>query len=244
MFQASVNNQPAPGVEGAPASANPRISFVTGAGGLVSGANGVIVGRFGWATDQAGAGQRVDNSAALVANGVARTPSGFVSNDQQALTYTWLAESGMLIPAGLNMGLDTRGDFWAKATVAGAARPQVAFANLQDGTMQAAATGATISASAITASFATNVMTVTVTSGVILPGAAISGTGVPANTYVAPYGSGGTTGTGGTGTYQLTTAPGTVGSAAGIVASNYVETRFKVLSTALVNEICKIGFGD
>jgi len=244
MFQANVYNQPAPGVEGAPASANPRISFVTGPLGLVAGALGVLVGRFAWATDQSGGGQRVDNNAALVANGVSRVTSGFVSNDQQGLTYTWLAESGMLIPPAVNMGLDTRGDFWVKANVAGAARPQVAFANLQDGTMQAGTAGATISASAITASFATNVMTVTVTSGVILPGAAVGGTGVPANTYVLPYGTSGTTGVGGTGTYALSTSPGTVGSAAGIVASNYVETRFKVLSTALVNEICKIGFGD
>jgi hypothetical protein len=53
----------------------------------------------------------------------------------------------------------------------------------------------------------TNVMTVTgVTSGTLLAGAAVTGTGISAAngpSIVAAYGTGGTTGTGGTGTYQL-----------------------------------------
>lgn len=62
-----------------------------------------------------------------------------------------------------------------------------------------------------TASFATNVMTVTVAStGTVAIGAPVTGAGVPANTYVVSYG----TGTGGTGTYNLSTSPGTIAAEA------------------------------
>jgi hypothetical protein len=54
---------------------------------------------------------------------------------------------------------------------------------------------------------ATSVLTVnSITSGVISVGDQILGTGLPANTRIAPGG----TGTGGTGTYNLTTTPGTI----------------------------------
>ncbi len=237
-FQRSVNSQPAPGVEGAIASANPPALYVTGPGGLVSGANGVTVARFAWATPITD-GERVDSNALLVAAGLSRAPSGFCANEQQGHFTTYLAESGMSILAGQAMELFTRGDFWAKCLTA-ATRGQKIFANLQNGAIKADVAGAVISASAITASFATNVMTVTVTSGVLAVGQAISGTGVPANTYISSLG----TGTGGTGTYNLSTSPGTVASAAGIVASDYVETPFSALSAALINEIVKIGYGN
>lgn len=238
-FQKQVNQNWAPGVEGVIASTNPKANYVTGPGGLVSGASGVTIGRFAWATPITD-GERVDSNALLVAAGLPRSPSGFVMNTQQGLNTTYLAESGMSILPGFAMELATRVDVWAKFSAGAAVKGYKAFANLFDGSVAAAVAGSTISASAITASFATSVMTVTVTSGVLAVGQAISGTGVPANTFIASLG----TGTGGAGTYNLTTAPGTVGSAAGIVASNHVETSFKVLSTSLINEIAKIGFGD
>lgn len=234
-FQKQVNYEPAPGVEGDIASLNPLINYVTGPYGLISGASGVICGRFGWTVDDLS----VNNNALLVAAGAARTPSGFIANEQQGLQTVYLAESGMGILPGQAMELFTRGDFWIKPKTT-ATRGLKAFANMFDGTVYPAAAGATVSASAITASFATNVMTVTVTSGVLAIGQAISGTGVPANTYISSLG----TGTGGTGTYNLSTSPGTVGSASGIVASNHIETRFQLLSAAAINEIAKIGLGD
>ena len=58
-----------------------------------------------------------------------------------------------------------------------------------------------------TASFATNVMTVTVaSSGTLKAGDAITSSGVAAGTYITSFG----TGTGGTGTYNLSTTPGTI----------------------------------
>jgi hypothetical protein len=51
------------------------------------------------------------------------------------------------------------------------------------------------------------------------------------------------TGTGGAGTYNLTTTPGTIAAQATQTAE-YVETKFRALSVAAANEIAKIGFGD
>jgi hypothetical protein len=62
-----------------------------------------------------------------------------------------------------------------------------------------------------TASCATSVLTVSaVSSGVLTVGQTVLGTGLPAATRIASLG----TGTGGTGTYNLSTTPGTVGSEA------------------------------
>lgn len=68
--------------------------------------------------------------------------------------------------------------------------------------------GAYIPDSAIVASFATNVMTVSSASNLIVPGMRITGAGIPDNTAVQSFG----TGTGGAGTYNLTTSPGTLSS--------------------------------
>jgi len=240
-FQKQVNNQPAPGVAGAFASANPRAIYVTGPGGLVAGTNGVSVARFGWATPVSGSldnGERVDSNAALVAAGAARTPSLFVANTQQGNFVTYLAESGLSILPGMAMEGFTRGDFWAACTTA-ATRGQKAFANLLDGSIAAAAAGATIASNAITASFATNVMTVTATAATLKIGQIITGANIPANTFITSFG----TGTGGNGTYNLSTSPGTLSSQAA-VGSDYVETRFSILNTCLINELAKIGYGD
>lgn len=239
-FQRQVNLQWAPGVEGAIASGNPPATYVTGPGGLISGANGVIVGRFGFASYQSDGSERVDNSSYLVANGVDRMSAlGFIANMQQALNTTYLSEYGMTMLPWQSMEMFTRGDFWAKM-LSTATRGQKVFGSLIDGSMQAAATGSAISAFVGTASYATNVMTVTaVTSGTVKVGQQVVSAGLPMNTYVASLG----TGTGGTGTYNLTTTPGTI-TAQATTTAEYVETKYRVLSTAASGEIAKIGLGD
>lgn len=243
-FQTSVNNQPGVGIEGGIASANPCAAYVTGPNGLISGA-AVTVARFGWTVD----GLTVNNSsvAAPPAAGVARVPQGFIPNNQQGLFSTFsLAESGVTMLPGQAMGMYTRGDFWAKMPAAAAATinpPLKAFANLFTGAVYPAAAGAVVSAASMTASFATSVMTVTVNSGSLVVGQAITGTGVPANTYILSFGTM-TGAANATGTVNLTTSPGTVGSAAGIVASNHIETSFAILSACAASELAKIGFGN
>lgn len=67
---------------------------------------------------------------------------------------------------------------------------------------------------------ATTVLTVnSITSGVFSPGDIILGAGVPANTKITTFGSG----TGGTGTYNLSTTPGTI-------AAEAMQTQSKVIA--------------
>lgn len=136
-FQTQVNLQPAPGVEGDFATANPRASLPTPEGALVAGSGGVTIGQFAWVQAD---GRTVKNSPAAGSP----APDGFVHREQQGLITTYLSESSMLIPEGFPVTLMTSGDYYDKATVAGATKGQKAFAKLTDGTMQAAAAGATV----------------------------------------------------------------------------------------------------
>lgn len=239
-FQRQVNQYWAPGVPGSFASANRVAVYVTGPGGLISGANGVTVGRFAYASYQSDGSERADNSSFLVANGLDRSKSlAFVANEQQGLNTAYLSEAGMTMLPWQAMEMFTRGDFWATTSTA-ATRNQKVFASLIDGSVATGAAGSTIATFTGTASFATNVMTVTaVTTGTLKVGQQVVSAGIPENTYIASLG----TGTGGTGTYNLTTSPGTI-TAQAVTTSDYIETNFSALSVASAGEIVKIGFGD
>ena len=97
------------GVEGDFASANPRVSSLTPAGGaFVAGPNGVIIGNFAWVgTD----GRTVSSSGQSVTQ-----PDGYVHRDQQGLLTEYLQAAGTLIPPGFPVTLMARGEFlmpWA-----------------------------------------------------------------------------------------------------------------------------------
>lgn len=239
-FQTKVNQQPAPGIEGAISSSNPSIGYVTGPGGLVAGTLGLTIGRFAWATARADGSEVANGNASLVAGGVSREPSGFVAREMQGINTQFLSESTMGILPGQITDLKTRGDFWVRVQAA-SARNLKAFASLLTGEVRPAAAGSVIPTASVTASFATNVMTVTaVASGTLKAGQQVFGTGLPGATYIAAQ----LTGTpGAAGTYSLTTTPGTVASGA-VVGSDYIETRFRMLSVADAGEVAKIGFGD
>ena len=241
-FQKQVNIYSSPAAEGQVASNNNVAMYVAGPQALVSGANGVSVGRFAWATyiTAGDTPERADSNALLVANGVSRVPSGFVHNEQQGSFTTYLAESGLSILPWQAMEMATRGDFWAKNLLSTSVRNNKVFANMLDGSVTSGAAGSTIAAKSYTASFATNVMTVTVAPGTPLAvGDSVTGSGIPANTYIASFG----TGSGGTGTYNLTTSPGTIAAQA-TTSSSWIETNFIVESQALANEFVKIGYGN
>ena len=212
-FPTSVPLYPAPGIPGTQASANPISTVDAGTGALTTGANGLTVANFGWITGTTNLGGGVANNAIT---GAPIAPDGFVMNHHTALITTWLGQASMVIPQGLPCTLADRGDFWAIANSAPAVRGNKVFANLFNGSVLAAAAGAVPVTSigtnaAFTASVATNVMTVTaVASGTLAVGQLIQGVGIPANTYIQSLG----TGTGGTGTYNLNTTPGTVTSGA------------------------------
>lgn len=192
--QTSVNVQPAPAVVGDFASLNPRYSYDAGPGGLVAGPNGVVVGRFGWATNPLD-----PNSAPTQFNNYGAGPvTGIVANEQQALNTTYLADSGLRIAAGFPVTAYTSADIWVKNDGATQALiGQKAYANFADGKVTFAATGSptgggsgssssiAATTSSVTGSITGNVMTVTaVGSGTVYPGTTISGTGVASGTKV------------------------------------------------------------
>jgi len=133
-FQKTVNTTPAPAVDGDFASVNPMASVVAPESGFVAGAGGVTVGRFAWISA---------DGKTLLNTGTGK-PDGFVPRLQTAQIGTYLAESGNVIPEGFPVDLMRTGNFYSKATIAGATKGDMAFAKLADGTMQPAAAGATV----------------------------------------------------------------------------------------------------
>lgn len=227
-FQAAVNIQPAPAVEGDFASANPYATMLAGPGGLVAGANGVTIGQFAWAT-----------AAGVISNAwSAASKIGFIDRkNNMGLITTFLASNGAVVPAGLAVTADIGGDFWDKFA-AGAAIDQKVYAYYADGTSYAAATGTPPVNAGITANTATNTtLTVTANTGLpIVVGQPVSGSGIPAGAYISALG----TGTGGAGTYTLSAATTATATGITVTATTAVETNFKVASTAAAGELAKI----
>lgn len=209
-FQTQVYSQPSQAVAGDFASANPYFSFDAGPGGLIAGPAGVTIGNFAWTfppLDPNGGPQ------IALSSGIGPV-TGFVQRAQQGLNSTFLSAAGMTILEGLPVTLMTGGDFWVKnAGVAQATQGLKAFANLLTGAVSFAAAGtfpssASDSGGAVVSTTLTlvggiagDVLTVaSVSAGVVYPGAVLNSNGLG---VVQAYGSGGTTGTGGAGTYLL-----------------------------------------
>lgn len=225
-FQTSVGGAMAPAVAGDFASKNPRATLLSGAAGIVAGTLGVVIGNFCWVTNQT---LDTDN-AGEVANSFGFGPvSGFIANEHQSVITTWLADSTLLVPAGLPVVPFVAGDFWVKnAGTAPAVVGQYAYANLSTGavTFAAASSAATASGSAstvaastlsVTGSIAGNVLTVTaVGSGSVVPGATIAGTGVASGTQIVTQLTGTT---GGIGTYAVSLTEQAVAS--GTITGTY-----------------------
>lgn len=208
-YQTQVYNQEAQAVAGDWASANPRSIFPAGPGGLVAGLQGVAVGLAGWIappTDPNGTGQIVNNFGA--GNIV-----GIIYNDTQALNTVFLSDATMVIPEGLPVALAIEGDIWVVNNGTTVAQPnQKAYANFTNGQFSFAATGAATQGASVTgsisaqtagftASIAGPILTVTaLSSGTMVPGLTVTGTGVSAGTLIVQQLTGSI---GGTGTYLL-----------------------------------------
>lgn len=147
-FQQQVNAAMAIGVPGSIASNNPvSTAVITDNGGgvpLTAGPNGLTVAHFAWLTQEAAAGH-----VPAVANNTTTgttAPDGFVIRDLGALIYNVLDEGTMVIPAGLQVTLLTRGDVFAVSSTA-PVRGQKVFASTTDGSISGAAAGATVTGS-------------------------------------------------------------------------------------------------
>ena len=93
-------------------------------------------------------------------------------------------------------------------------------------------------ASVATATGSGGYLTATTMTGTINAFDPITSTNTPAGTYVLPYGTGGTTGTGGAGTYMISSGAGAGDTAFTIPAG--VETKWYVMSSAAPGEVMKI----
>jgi len=210
-FQTRVNSFNPVGVEGDPASVNPRSSTLAGAGGLVAGAQGAIVGRFHWiAPDFMTANPFADASVA---------PDGFLHRAQQALIEVYLQEFSLQVPAGFQVDLSNGGDFWVKnAGPAALTKGASVFAGFADGraysSAPAGATGTASLGSTNTAALGSTStgtavvgnpeqITISAVTGVLSIGDSVAGTGIPVGTQIVSQISGTT---GGAGVYELNEA--------------------------------------
>lgn len=220
-FQSQVNYQQAPGVVGARASMNPVATVDAGPGSLVAGAYGAVVGRFAWNVYATPGGPGVANNFSPTAPVV---PDGFISNEQQAFITVWLDQSSLVVPAGYGVTEYERGDFWAQSQLSDAAIGQKVFANLFDGQIIAADTGAfPTNTSGSAASIVGTVADLTnyslnitsVVSGVVAVGQAVLGEGYAPGTYIESFG----TFNGATGTVFTTQNPSALFTAGSLLTS-------------------------
>jgi hypothetical protein len=241
-FPKQVNVQPAAAVAGDFCDTNPRFTVDAGPGGLVSGPNGLTIGRFAWLSASA-----IDtNGAPAIANSNGIGPvGGFVPRTQQGLITTYLADSAMTVPAGFGVTLMSGGGFWAKNEGTTEAVPgQNAYAAYANGAASFAAantpgtasvTGSIAASTAsVTGSIAGDVLTVTaVSSGTLVPGGILSGTNVATGTQIVSQ----LTGTaGGVGTYAVNIPEQTV-------ASTTISETYGTLTVTAVSSGA-LGIGD
>lgn len=230
-FQTQVQSTPAPAVAGDFASANPRAVALSTPGGLVAGPNGVTVGKFAWIADD---GITVNNFASSV-----RKPDGFVHREQQALITSYLAESGNVIPAGMEVTLHAAGDFFATITgsTACATRNESVYADYATGDIALALqTGASATGSmgaTFTATGSGTNLTVSAVTGLITVGETLgTTTGITAGTTIVSQ----TSGTpGGAGVY-VTSAATTISAATATSFGNTLKVSAVASGTLKVGD--------
>ena len=238
-FQTVVNQTPAPAVAGDFASINPRATVLAGPGGLVTGPNGVTVGKFAWVEP----GGVIANNYGAAPN----VPDGFVHRDQQALITSFLGQASNVVPPGFPITLFSAGDFWATNLGPGViSKGTTLYAGYADGGLYTAApTGASVTATLGStntaslgatftgaASVASNQLVVTAVTGLISIGDTVNGSGITDAPTILAQVSGTT---GGAGTYTLskveTCTGGTVTSFGNIVNVTVVSTYISVGDT-------------
>ncbi|WP_257755186.1 structural cement protein Gp24 [Burkholderia glumae] len=221
-FPNAVRLQPEVGVPGTRASMNP-ISVISRVAQTP-----VTVGRFAWpGTDTDGQVQNTGAGKVL----------GFAITDQVGVIPNYLQEYSMVVPAGMAVQVAEQGEWFASSANV-ATLGQKVYANYGDGSLSFGATGSASTNAGITANTASNTtLTVTANTGApIQVGQPVSGSGIPAGTYIAAFG----TGTGGAGTYTLSQAATATATGVTVTSTTNVETQFVVTRGGAANAVIKI----
>lgn len=199
MFQAQINEQPAPAVAGDFANVNPRASVLGSPGMYTSPEGGLIVGRFVWVNPDTGE---------VAQREIANSLLGFLRRGNNAVISEFLSPATFVVDRGLPITLFDQGDFWALFTD-GATPDQRVYAD--PGTGEPIAGGATapildtytaIVGGEFTIAVASNVATVTTLTGYVDEGTVVTSAGI-AGVALGPR----LTGTpGGEGTFDIVNA--------------------------------------
>lgn len=230
-FQTSVSLNQAYGVPGTLLVTYPFTSVAALPGELLAGSAGVTMARFAWADDDSG----------VVTNGkpnqLASSRFGLVTRSSGRAAITgYLDESSMVIPAGNEVTLYDGGHALVTVPSGGAKPGQKVFASYYDGSLTVGTAG-TPTTSTLSVTTTNGSATISFTGGNLAPGMPISGTGIPASSFIGTVNAG-------AGTATLVNASGAAAnaSATGTVTatiSNY-ETRYYVKTKGAAGDVMVI----
>lgn len=226
-FQTSVGLNQAFAVPGTLLVAYPYTSVAALPGELLAGSSGVTMARFAWA----------HNTTGVVSNGkpnqLLSARCGLVTRESGVASITdYLGEASMLIAPGREVTLYDSGHAIIACPASGAAPGQKVFASYFDGSFTVGTAG-TPTTSTLSVTTTSGSATISFTGGNLAPGMPITGTGIPASSFVATVNAG-------AGTATLANA---AGAAANATASATVtatisayETRFFVKTGGVSGE--------
>jgi hypothetical protein len=186
-FQTTALVDPSPGLEGGWASINPHTSMLNPNNGdpTISaysswkvGATGAIIGRFCFC----------DTTTGLVTSahpGTSTVRVGFLHRYHPVLIPAYLGQAYTSLYAGQEADPADAGDFWVRIAAGSGPGPAL-YATIADGSAVAAAAAGTTTFSATTTNTSPNL---TAVGAGAFAGQPISGTGIPANTYLVSVNS-------------------------------------------------------
>lgn len=227
-FQTTALVEPAPGLEGGWASVNPHTSMLNPNNGdpTISaysswkvGAAGATVGRFCFC----------DTTTGLVTSahpGTATVRVGFLHRYHPVLIPGYTGQSYSTLYAGQEADPADAGDFWVRIAAGSAPGPTL-YASFADGSAIPAAAAATTTYSVTTTNGSPNLTGV---GAGAFAGQPITGTGIPANTYLVSV----------TGTTAVMSANATASGTVTATATTTVLTRWYVDSLSPAGGLSKI----
>ncbi len=139
-FPTSVNVNPAYGLPGDFASANPHHSVNAPPGGFSAGPGGLTIGLAAWADTATGT---------ILSNSGTGLPTGILHRANQAVILSYLSTYGYTVPQGFNIGelMDSADLYVKNFGTSAVAYGMKAFANNTNGTFTFAAAGTTVTGS-------------------------------------------------------------------------------------------------